>query len=42
LFENPEEGRALRDLSGLKFLAVDEADRIMEDGHYPEVREILL
>jgi hypothetical protein len=28
---------SFQDMSQLKFLVVDEADRIMEDGHYPEV-----
>jgi ATP-dependent RNA helicase DDX24/MAK5 len=28
---------AFQDLSLLRFLVVDEADRIMEDGHFPEV-----
>lgn len=29
--------QAFRDLSRLKFLCVDEADRIVEEGHFPEV-----
>ncbi len=29
---------AFQDMSGLKYLVVDEADRIMEDGHFAEVR----
>ena len=29
---------AFQDLSQLRFLVVDEADRIMEDGHFAEVR----
>ena len=28
-----------RDMSGLKFLIVDEADRIVEEGHFPEVSQ---
>ena len=32
-----EEILAFQDMSGLRFLVVDEADRIMEDGHYAEV-----
>eukprot|EP01039_Chlorochromonas_danica_P007977 gene7977-8798_t len=31
----------LQDLSGLRYLVVDEADRIMEDGHFAEVRKIM-
>ena len=27
-----------RDMSGIRFLIVDEADRIVEEGHFPEVR----
>ena len=26
-----------RDMSGIRFLIVDEADRIVEEGHFPEV-----
>jgi ATP-dependent RNA helicase DDX24/MAK5 len=32
-----QEIQAFRDLSRLKFLCVDEADRIVEEGHFPEV-----
>ena len=28
-----------RDMSGIRFLIVDEADRIVEEGHFPEVKE---
>ena len=28
-----------RDMSGIRFLIVDEADRIVEEGHFPEVSE---
>ena len=31
---------SFQDMSQLKFLVVDEADRIMEEGHYPEVINI--
>eukprot|EP01038_Epipyxis_sp_PR26KG_P014502 gene14502-19469_t len=32
---------AFQDMSTLRFLVVDEADRIMEDGHFPELHRIL-
>ena len=28
-----------RDMSGIRFLIVDEADRIVEEGHFPEVSQ---
>ena len=34
---NHETCNAFKDMSTLRFLVVDEADRIMEDGHYAEV-----
>ena len=34
-----EEIPMFRDMSGIRFLIVDEADRIVEEGHFPEVRE---
>jgi ATP-dependent RNA helicase DDX24/MAK5 len=37
MFEDPD-NVSFQDMSKLRFLVVDEADRIMEDGHYPEVR----
>ena len=33
-----EEIPMFRDMSGIRFLIVDEADRIVEEGHFPEVR----
>jgi hypothetical protein len=33
-------GSYLRDLSGLQFIVVDEADRLIEGGHFPEVKSI--
>jgi ATP-dependent RNA helicase DDX24/MAK5 len=39
IFED-ETVSAFQDLSTLRFLIVDEADRIMEEGHYAEVRNI--
>ena len=36
MFEDPD-NVSFQDMSKLRFLVVDEADRIMEDGHYPEV-----
>ena len=33
---------SFQDMSRLRFLVVDEADRIMEDGHYPEVGTVLV
>lgn len=36
MFEDPE-NVSFQDMSKLRFLVVDEADRIMEDGHYAEV-----
>ena len=33
-----EELAVFQDLSGLRFLVVDEADRIVEEGHFAEVR----
>lgn len=38
LLKDSQRIASLRDLSLLRFLVVDEADRIMEDGHFPEVR----
>ena len=32
---------SFRDMSRLKFLVVDEADRMMEDGHFPEVSVVV-
>lgn len=31
---------AFRDLSGLRFLVLDEADRMVEEGHYPELHRL--
>jgi superfamily II DNA/RNA helicase len=28
------------DMSGIRFLIVDEADRIVEEGHFPELQVI--
>lgn len=39
MFEDPE-NVSFQDMSKLRFLVVDEADRIMEDGHYAEVEYI--
>lgn len=36
MFEDPE-NVSFQDMSKLRFLVVDEADRIMEEGHYAEV-----
>ena len=33
-----EEIPMFRDMSGIRFLIVDEADRIVEEGHFPEVK----
>jgi len=33
-------GSYLRDLSGLQFIVIDEADRLIEGGHFPEVKSI--
>jgi len=32
---------SFRDMSRLEFLVVDEADRMMEDGHFPEVSVVV-
>jgi ATP-dependent RNA helicase DDX24/MAK5 len=41
-FSNAEQGKEhLTDLSGLRFLVLDEADRMIETGHFPEVSSIL-
>jgi len=37
MFEDPE-NVSFQDMSKLRFLVVDEADRIMEEGHYAEVK----
>lgn len=37
MFEDPD-NVSFADMSKLRWLVVDEADRIMEEGHYPEVR----
>jgi hypothetical protein len=41
MFEDPE-NVSFQDMSKLRWLVVDEADRIMEEGHYPEVSDMLL
>ena len=40
MFEDPD-NVSFQDMSKLRFLVVDEADRIMEDGHYPEVQYLV-
>lgn len=35
-----EEAQVLHDLSSLRYLVVDEADRMMEEGHFPELHKI--
>lgn len=39
LFENPDL-TAFQDLSSIRFVVVDEADRMMEEGHFAEVKLI--
>ena len=34
-------GSYLRDLSSLRYVVIDEADRMIEAGHFPEVKSIL-
>lgn len=41
MFEDPE-NVSFQDMSKLRFLVVDEADRIMEEGHYAEVSKFWL
>ena len=38
---NDEETVALTDMSRVRFLIIDEADRMVEEGHFPEVQRIL-
>jgi hypothetical protein len=40
LMTNNEEVAAFSDLSGVRYLVVDEADRMVEDGHFPELSRI--
>jgi hypothetical protein len=40
LMTNSEEVAAFSDLSDVRYLVVDEADRMVEDGHFPELSRI--